>query len=673
MPAKTNAETLTLSPAAITLLTPPKRTTPSEWAASEFFITEKGAVRPGPYDIEWTPWWREPLDCVGDPTVRRINIVAAAQTGKTQMMNAGVAYLARFSPANLLYVRPGESDVGEAFRDRFEPMIRGNLRDLLPRTGEWMTTSRNPAINLSSMMIYGAAATVPRQMTSRTCAVVWYDETDSGGDSGNELGNVLDVIEERQMAFSATRAQTIGTSTPKYESGSNWLAFDRSSDRREYYTPCPFCGGYFLLTMKHLVTLENTKDAGAIRQERLARARCDYCGELIDDTWQPWMSDRGVWVADGQRVVEALPEDEDIRARARTLEPAASRWRPQLEGESPRPWHRGYRVWRGQTKFEQCSWSNILARWFEVSASRDPERLQVFINNWLAEPWKEAVAPADEDTLRARIGVYEPRVIPDRARVVLGFVDVQSDSIWYLFRAFGPNQESWLIQYGTMEVTGDDYPSTFDALYEMAMRRGWPVKGEDNLRMRAYAIAVDSGYRPDEVYEFARQPGVIPTKGHDIADYRIRANEVEGKKRPDPLRLWHVNTKVFKDRLQRLIKQPDDADGGWHLHAETTGEYVQHLTAEHLKGRRSNPKIKTWQPITDGRPNHLLDCEAGVLALAEALEQRAELSLMAMVATDPRVGAFRSDGHPIGAAPKPAPKKRRPRKRSDWLDGAGGW
>lgn len=666
-----NPSCLAFPAAFVAALDPPARLTPSEWAAAHFYIMERGAVRPGLYELDWTPYWREPLDAIGDPSVRRINVVASAQTGKTQMGNAATAYIARFAPGNMLYVRPGESDVKEAFSHRFEPMIRANLSEFIQPRKDWINVSRNPSIALQNMIIYGAAATVPRQMTSRTCANVWYDETDSGGDTGNDLGNVLDVIEERQMAFSSMRSKTLGTSTPKYDTGSNWIAYDRSSDRRAYFEPCPFCGGYFLLTIRHMVAEGGERNPDTIRSDRLGRAKCDHCKEEIPDQWQAWMCDRGVWVASGERVAESLPDDDDIRERAVTTLPSDQRWEPRKEGESIRPSHRGYQVWRAQTKFDQCSWSNILARWLEVTAVRDPERLQVFINNWMAEPWKEAVAPADPEIVESRIGVFEPRIVPDRAKVLLGYCDVQQDCVWYLFRAFGPNLESWLIDYGTIEVSMDDYPATFDRLYE-TMRAGWPVKGDDSLRMRAYAVAVDSGYRPDEVYEFARRPGVIATKGHDIADYRIRVAQVEGKKRPDPLSLYHLNTKVFKDRLQRLIKTADDEAGGWHLHCETTPEYVAQLTAEHLKGRRSNPKIKTWQPITDGRPNHLLDCEAGVLALAEALEQRGEISLLAMTTNDPQFGLHRGDGRRVGGEAKSKKSKRR-RRGGGWLDGKPDW
>lgn len=656
---------------------PRTRRAVAEWAReAPFRIREKGAVRPGPYDISWTPFWRELLDAFGDPAVRKINVVASSQAGKTKAVEIGVAYRANHRPSNMLYVRPTIEDVQEAFRDRFQPMLQANASDLLP-SGEWLKLTENPVIVLASMLIYGAAASIPRQLTSRTAPFVWYDETDTGGDTGNDLGNVLDQLEERQMAASAVRSQIVGSSTPKWHDGSNWLAWSEQSDAREYWEPCPHCGHYQPLVFSRLVTDDGDHTPSRIRNAGTARFACRDCGALIAPEWQGWMSDRGIWVPHGCEITDRLPlHDRDIvDYHALTIRYASERWEPSFSGTPRDPSHRGYRLWRANTKFDQATWNNILARWFEVHKSKDPQRLQVFVNNWLAEPWREANATVDEELIQSRIGEYEPRVVPTRAKVILGAVDLQQDHLWYLFRAFGPGMTSWKIDNGWIEVTNGDFLPALDRIYEKCFQTGWPIKGEATWHQRAYAIAVDSGHAADQVYEFQRRQGVIAIKGADYADYRTRKTQVEGKIQPEPVELYWLNIRVFGDKLHRLIRVPDGEPGEWNLDADTDQEYVRHLTAEELRPRRNSTKrrkaIDTWQLKSANRPNHQLDCERYTLGLAEILEQRQELSLMAMDETDPPVGVFRRGEGEKSAdeSQQPAGRKRpgaRKRKGGVW-------
>jgi len=655
-------------------LVPPKRYGVSEWAVQKpFLIAEKGALYPGPYSLDRTPYWREPLDAAGDPNVRRINVVAPPQSGKTKFAEIVITWMLSHRPTNCLYIRPAEPDLDEAFRDRFAPIFFRNLPMLVPNNGSWVVLSKNQRIELTNAIVYGAAATVPRTITSRTTPFILYDETDTGGDTGNDLGNTLDLADERQMAGTAALSMTLGVSSPKHDTGSNWIAYDQRSDRRTYHEPCPHCGVYQDLKWENFHTLDDDRDTIAIITDNLARYTCTKCGCEIEPQWQSWMADRGVWVPQCQTVAQPLPIDDEniVNHDSLAILPDGERWDPQLTGDPPRNPHRGYHVWAANTKWEQRSWSHMMARWFEVSKTRDPERLQVFTNSWRALPWKQSIGSASVDVISRRVGTYEPRVVPASAKIILGAIDVQNDCLWYSFRAFGANQESWLIQYGTVEVHNDDYQSALNTLYEMAIYQGWPIKGEDDLMMRAYAMAVDSGYRTDEVYEFARRQSVIAIKGEDIAKYRVKRVQVEGKKRPDPVDLWHLNMRAFKDRLQRYLKQPTDEPGGYHLHSETTQEYINHLSAEELKPRRSNAKIFTWQIKSSGRPNHLLDTEAYTLALTEALEQRREVSLMVMRDDDPPICVFRRGQ---GRVTPPAATPGKPQEHNEWAgDAARNW
>ncbi|MEM1213025.1 MAG: terminase gpA endonuclease subunit [Planctomycetota bacterium] len=645
------------------VLRPRPRWSVSQWAVRKpFRIAEKGAASPGPYDLSLTPFWREVLDCPSEG-VTKCSVVASSQIGKTLMGLVKMAWFAEHRPVNQLYVRPNDDDVVEGFRDRWHPTILNNLPHLIPG-GEWLTTSKNPRIALRNCYVYGAAATVPRQLTSRTAGPKWFDEIDSGGEEANSLGNVEELIDERSMALSPHLIYTLGSSTPKFETGSNWRNFEDRSDGRRYHEPCPCCGSYQVIKIKAFEAHGGESDPLTIQQDDLARLKCKRCGTLIGPVFQGWMADRGIWVPRGCRVGRRLPvDDPDIRdRRALTLCDDDDAWRPPIlkpKGYRDNP-HRGYHVWRASAKFPKCRWSNLLAEWIQVNKAKDPAKLQVYINNTLAEAWKVAKAAADEDRVRSHVAAYPLREVPTAAKVLLASVDVQADHLWYLVKAVGVVEGVmvwWTIDYGQIEAAAGDHLPALETLYERLFFTGYPLAGEpiDGLRMGAYAMAVDAGYMPDGPYELSRRPGVIPVKGTDIADWRVRFASVEAKGTAEPVRLCHVNKFVMEHRLERLINvQGGGPNDPWRLPADTTEDYIEQIASHALRPRKSDKKTLTWQSKTAGRPDHLRDCEAYIQALAEALEQVRELSLLGLQPDDPPLRVFRP-GAATNATPTPTP------------------
>ncbi len=468
----------------------------------------------------------------------------------------------------------------------------------------------------------------------------------------------------------------------KYETGANYRAYEDQSDRREYWEPCPECGGYQRLPAERgafedrFVVSETGRGSGparpgsrgsrgtrgterdpqVIRGQRLGCFVCEHCGVLISDRWQGWMSLRGVWVPAGGEVVEGLPlGDRDVvEVGSLAWKPDGSRWEPEVSGQAAVGDHRGYRLWAANLNSEglsrQRTWSHMLAEWFEAEKSRNPERLQVFVNSWKCLPWKVTLAGLEERKILERKGAFAARVIPKDAKVVLASVDVQEEGGGYLVYdvwAFGPEPEaaagggesrSWSVDSGIEFVQHEDYQGALDRLYTRLMR-GYPVAGESSLRMRPWAVAVDSGYRAREVYEFSRRPGVVVVKGQDDATYTLRMSEVEGKIRADPVTLWWVNTRAFKSRAHAMLTRPGDDPGGVRLHAETSEAWVSQMASEELKPKSKGGK-PTWQLKTAGRANHHWDNFCYTLAVADALAEKGEVAVWSLRATDRRLGAF---------------------------------
>lgn len=622
------------------ILEPPERIAMSAYARDRFLIREYGAIRPGPYDVTLTPYWVEPMDTMSDPTVREVDVVACAQSGKSQFLAVALSFFVKTEPGNILYIRPTQPDVVEAFRDRFIPMINANLADQMPEGVDPANLSDNPAIRLAGSIIYGAAASTPGQITSRTTPKVFFDEVDNCEAAHGALGNTVQLARERMAAVGTWNQKLLMCGTLSLESGSLYQNYTENGGG-DYWEPCPRCGVYQPLILERIKS--EIKDPKLIRLDATAWYECASCKARIPQSEQGWMADRGVHIHDGQKVSEVLPLDNpDIVDRAVTWH--SNRWWPCVEGAYPRE-RIAFRVWRANCKFDSCSWSNILATFLEVKD--DPEKLRVFMNAWLAMPWRDTKPGIAEEDLRAHAGTLARGVVPSEAVLLLAGVDVQADCIFYVVRAWGPRQQSWAIDCGSVAVLGEDYVTAIGNLHRRLCVEGYTRT--DGMAQRVFLMAVDSGYRAKDVYDACKAAGsgIIPTKGREKSLGIVKKSEVDG--RP----LYILNTGALKNRLSHLTRVDAGGIGYFSTASDMPAEYYKHMTSEH---RTKKGAFEVWTVKTPGRPNHYWDCEVYALAAGFILEAIGEASLSGINdQSRPVAVSYQRERAEVAQAPKPRP------------------
>jgi len=139
---------------------------------------------------------------------------------------------------------------------------------------------------------------------------------------------------------------------------------------------------------------------------------------------------------------------------------------------------------------------------------------------------------------------------------------------------------------------------------------------------RIRLMFVDSGFRPDAVYMFARQhPGrVLPTKGHDSRDKPVSIAKLDvtlrGKEYRRGIVLAHVDANYFKSFVHGRIAWPVDQPGAWHLPANATDDYCEQITAESRIVKANGTVL--WIH-NRSKANHYLDCEVLNCAAAHML------------------------------------------------------
>lgn len=385
-----------------------------------------------------------------------------------------------------------------------------------------------------------------------------------------------------------------------------WQAWERS-DQRQFHVPCPHCHELQTLSFAQVKFPEDQRDPAIIRQERLAWYECLHCKGTITDLDKAEMLSKGQWISEGK--------------------PGT---------------HRGYRIHCLYSPW--LTFSEVAAKFLE--SKDDVPSLMNFVNSWLGWIFEEESSQIEEDQVAKRVTQYARGTVPSEAMVLTAGVDIQKNQLYYTVRAWGLKEQSWLIECGVLE-------GGLDLLVDVLMTRSW---GGHRLRL----ACIDSGYRTDEVYRFCRKwPELAkPVKGQrTINGVPIKSTKIDRNATGDvvrgSVRLFHLDTHHFKDKLTRLMTATDGDHGAWHLHEDVPQEYLRQVTSEHKvlqRNRRTGATSTEWVTKPGAGANHWFDCEVYSLAAAEIL------GVWAMQEQAPR---------PVSPPPSQA--------QSNWVKQKGGW
>jgi len=582
--------------------------TVTEWA-DKHRIIDDDASEPGRYRSARTPYIRGVMDAFCDPSVSRITFVKSARVGGSEAMNNCLLYAIAGAPGPSLYVLPTEQDAKDEATGRLKKMIESCPEAAKHIVRDGFATARALYLR-GGRTIWMAWAAAPRTMIRRTCRHVFFDELDNCESEAGSLGNHLSVAAERVTTY-GYRGKVMSATTPTHPDAAAWKEWE-ASDRRRYHVPCPHCGGYQDLTFSRIKIPEDVRDPERIEAGKLAWYACAHCEQEIFDIDRLWMVARGVWVPEAQTVAERLPVD-DAAIVKQAAGVGREQWRPKLDGEPPVTRRVGFHIWSAYSPWR--TFSEIAAAF--LRAGHDREKLRVFTNSWLGETFKETSEDVDIELYREkRLGALPRGVVPDECLVMYAGVDVQATCCYYVIRGWGYDKKSWLIHEG---VTG-----TLEDVYKIVMK---PYRRLNGDILHVSRMAVDSGYRTQEVYAFVRahQPGAYAVKGggksHGVQPSRIDYMP-DGTLDKYSLLLHHVNTDQYKETVYRHARAAPGDPEYWALHRDATDDYCEQFCSEHhvmklVTVNRSKRMAAVWDLKHVGAANHYLDCEVYAVALAD--------------------------------------------------------
>jgi phage terminase large subunit GpA-like protein len=556
-----------------------------QWAEDEVVLTRRQTETPGPYSTLLTPYVREPLDAFADPRTSDLVLCFGSQTSKTTTLMLGASWRMVNNPAPTIWVMPTEHLARSFSENRLQPMVEdcGKLRALKPPSAhKWKTLEM--FFRDATLTLVGSNS--PASLASRPAGLLIMDECDKFATPTNREAGAVALAENRTKSY--TNALRVKASTPTTSDGEIWQAF-LAGDQRYYFVPCPHCGHMQRLVWPQVRWADECKtDAGwdiALVKET-AHYICEKCAGKIHSGHKTKMLREGEW---------------------RPTNPKAPAGK------------RSYHLNSMYAPWKSCNFGELAAQF--ITAKNGLIGLQDFINGALAEPWEEQLT---DESRPLTVGEYRTGEPLREGEVAMMAVDVQKQCFFYVVRAWKKNGESRLVDEGQLMT----WPDIEQKMTEHGLDKVRKVGG-----LNAKLVVIDSGYRTDEVLDFCVRVRAVPAKGEDRPmGYGVRVGQVT-RKAISVLKPWRrqwglllFSSPAAQDVLEWLRGGRGPA---WTVACDASDDYLASLDSHRKRARRSPVTGKTtyvWSQIAR-RPDHKLDCELMLVALAElggVIQQRAE-------------------------------------------------
>ena len=629
---------------------PPEKLTVSAWADRYRILDPLTSAEPGPWRTDRTPYLKGILDSFSDASVEQITIMASTQVAKTEAQLNCLGYALDQTPGPCLFVLPREEDAVLMGQRRIKPMLTATP-SLRAQMSDWASDNKLKSIRVGQSMIYLAGANSPADLASKPVRFLFLDEVDKFPAFSGKEADPISLATERQRTF--WNRKRIITSTPTTREGFIWREWE-ASDQHRFWVPCTRCG--FFQVLKFFPNLrwpKDVRDPYLIKREDLAWYECENCKAQLKDTDKHRMTQSGVWCPQGLTV----DLDGKVRGKAR---------KTHLRG-----YHLSclYSPW--------ISFSEMAAKFLE--SKDDPAQHLNFTNSWLGNPWEEKGENVTPEYLKTRQAPHAKGECPKDALVLTAGVDVQDIHLYYTIRAWGYEERSWLVEAGRVEH--------WENLSSLLFQREFPIIESGGKTLRVRLACLDSGYRTDEVYQVCREwiDVARPIKGQQriSGGIPIRMSKIDrnfaGATISSGVKLWHLDTTHFKDKLTRLIRTDSESPGSWRTHFETPDEYLNHIASEHkvIRTNKNSGEVKSvWVKKPGFGGNHWLDTEVYALAAAEMLGVYTlqEGDLDDLESDDPRLTESQTEGFRSPTQHQPSGPRR-----GGWVHGGhdrgrrGGW
>lgn len=551
-------------------VTPPSNLDVVEWACK--YVKLPQSSRSPNFDIDSTPWLREPMQWIADDENREVVIMAPVGSGKTTMFEGILPWIIAEEPGPTLVTMQTDDDARGWVDTRFHPSLKSNdkVSPLLP-SGKQRGNFRKGEILFPHMPLHIGGANLAN-LQSKSIRWVICDEVWIWKEGMLE--------EARRRTHDRWNSRVVLVSQGGVEGDQFTEAFE-DCDQHDFCFECPKCKEVQSYQWKQVKFEQITNEAGEHDWDAIGKTVEYECANLK-------CSFR---FADKAEVRRQLSNSGRYVSRHNNAKPG------RVAATYP-----AMAVWWIQ-------WRKLVNEWITAQDARKRMNyapLRQFIQKRLAQSWEEPTETvnlkASQDAYRKQEFFNGEKWAEENFRYLT--IDVQQDHFWAVCRAWSLEGKSRLLYEGKIE--------TWEALRML----------RDRLKVPNRCVFVDRGYRPDTVALECRK-SVTPDDpnpwncllGEESNGYPTKI----GKRRViKPFSNWHTtqttanlvyryvkfSNLLAKDTLTALMR----GDGeDWQIPVDHSKEYTQQMQNE--RKREVSPGKWRYEVVKKHRGNHLWDCE----------------------------------------------------------------
>ena len=588
-----------------------------EWADEHIFLPQETSSEFGRWNTQRFPFLRRPMKLLSPSYFcRSISFVKGAQLGLTTIGLVWLLYISKHVPAPSLYVQKTDDAAKDYSTQKLKPMI-----DACPAVYDTLGRGKSPGYantvfnkGFPGGFIALGGVTSDVLIRSKSIKYSHIDEESSFEFSAGKSGSPLLNIFKRQVTFSDRKA--LRTSTPGFSETCTITQAYEAGSKERYYLPCPHCNpeadpaGFMFWIKWEMIKWSEEKNAEGIPER--VWLECPNCAGEIQETSKTWMLDRGDWYA---------------------LDDEGNRYQPgDVEFAS-------FHISSLYSPDGFFSWRDAVIEWFNYRRSRDPNLLQVFVNQTLGEAFTLEGTDISYNWLMSRREVY-PAEVPKGGLVLTCGVDVQKDRLELEVVAWGLYEESWSVDYvvlmGDTANFGDQnmrlsdgQPSVWLLLDQYLQKQ---FQHQSGCLMPIECTMIDAHYNSDQVQLFCRvneYRRIFPING--VAGWG-KGFYSRSKKRHDKFKTWtftsypdEVKTRLYS---QFQITEPGPGFCHWPQREVYGDHYFKGLVCERRETKLVNGRNKLVWIAPPGARNEPIDVRnyayVAFLAYPVNLEQRAE-------------------------------------------------
>lgn len=552
----------------------PEKLKVSEWAEKYRILGENSHFK-GKWSNDITPYLVGIMDAFNDPYIQEINFCKSTQVGGTEAMINMLGYIIMQDPAPVMIVYPTDELAKEVSSERIRPSLRHT-----PEIEEkfFDRTSKDLQLRFQGMSILIRGSNSPSRLASFSIKYLFFDEIDKMEGASKKEASPYNLAKERTRTYIYSK-KIYTCSTPTLKTNYVWQIHENADEQKNYFVPCPHCGEYITLVWKQ-IKFPDVKEMENSERAENAVYVCQKCGCLILDKDKISMLRKGEWRTVKKKGV----------GKARKVS-----------------------FWINALYSRFLTWKEIVLEFLD--SKDDPDKLQNFVNSWLAEPWEDTKLKTSTELVKDRQTNIPPLIVPEWAKLLTGGVDVQENSLYWTIRAWGDGITSQNIAHG-QTYSLNDIEQIMNLEYEK----------ETGEKMVVNLALIDSGYNTDDIYDFCENNSewALPVKGASNpmqTHYKIsKVNKTNSK--AYGITLVIVDGGKYKDMIAGRMRKKNGR-GSWMVYQGCDEEYAEQVTSEHKVNVKNGKKtLQVWQKKTTHADNHYLDAEVYALAAADTLGVR---------------------------------------------------